>query len=82
MPQAVRSGDIPEHWPSDRGGQGTALAARRDSSQELGTHPRLAYTPPNGNPGAIDNTIYRLAYNEVTQRLMIASFEAFLIKMS
>ncbi|MEP6861376.1 MAG: DUF6519 domain-containing protein [Deltaproteobacteria bacterium] len=41
----------------------------------------LKYTPPNTAPNTVDSTIYRLAYNPVTQRVMIASFDAFLIKM-
>ncbi len=41
----------------------------------------LAFTPPNNNPGSTDNTVYRLAYNDIAQRVMIASMEAFLIKL-
>ncbi|HEY5944511.1 MAG TPA: DUF6519 domain-containing protein, partial [Kofleriaceae bacterium] len=41
----------------------------------------LQFVPPNNNPSAVDNTLYRLAFNETTQRVMIASFESFLIKM-
>lgn len=41
----------------------------------------LQYAAPNNNPGIVDTTTYRLAYNEQTQRVMIASFDAFLIKL-
>jgi hypothetical protein len=41
----------------------------------------LQFAPPNNNQGAVDNTLYRLAFNPTTQRVMIASFESFLIKM-
>jgi hypothetical protein len=41
----------------------------------------LGFTQPNGTQGSADNTSYRLAYNDLTQRVMIASFDAFLIKL-
>lgn len=41
----------------------------------------LQFQPPNNNPSAVDHTLYRLTYNPTTQRVLIASFESFLIKM-
>lgn len=41
----------------------------------------LAFTQPNGTQGSSDSTAYRLAYNDAAQRVMIASLDAFLIKL-